>query len=173
MIWFTRENSGNQIKVFYFFPRANAWNLHSVGSGGTYLNSISLGTPTFTKRSGTLGTTTPVAFVDAPMPSDLYIWTQSAGLLKCTLYGYYLTGVQGVPTWTQFTKRQPNPLPVFSSVSINTYSSTLGVSRCDLSIQIGSIADKTLPTFGSGLTSLPGGLLWFEPGTKVKQLTST
>lgn len=172
-IWVSRENSGNQIKVITYFASANVWNIMSVGSGGTHLNSLSLGTPSFTKRTGSLvGTPTLTTFVDSSSSRDIYVWTQSAGLLKGTITAYYLTGVP-TATWTQHDKRMPSAIPVFSSEPMSTYSPTLAPSRCDLSVQIGSFAEKALPVYGAGLSATTGGIQWFEPGTKVKQITST
>ena len=171
-IWVSRENSGNQIKVITYFATANTWNIMSVGSGGTHLNSLSLGTP-YTKRTGSLvGTPTLTTFVDSSSSRDIYVWTQSVGLLKGTITAYYLTGVP-TATWTQYDKRMPSAIPVFSSNPMSTYSPNLAPSRCDISLQIASLAEKTLPIYGTGLSATTGGIQWFEPGTKVKQITST
>ena len=171
-IWVTRETSGNQIKLFMYFASTNTWNVMSVGFGGTHLNGINTGTPSYTKRTGSLvGIPTLTDFVDVVTTKDIFVWTPLAGLLRGSLTGY-LTGVTSA-TWTQFDKRQPAVFPIFSSTPMTTYSPLLGVSRNDLSIQVGSLAEKTLPVFGAGLTATVGGLYWFDSGTKVKQITST
>ena len=171
IIWVT--NAGSSTNLIMYFVTANIWSVMSVGSGGTYLPTLTLGTPSFTKRTGSLvATPTLSTFVAATTTQNIFIWTQSAGLLQGSLTGYYLTGISGA-VWTQFDQRQPPTLPIFSSTPMTTYSPTLGVSRCDLSIQIGSLAEKTLPIFGAGLTATTGGLQWFQPGTKVKQISST
>ena len=170
-IWATRDTTGNQVKIITYFASTNVWNVMSVGTGGTYLNTLNLGTPPFIKRTGSLlATPALTAFVDSSVAKDIFIWT-TVGLLKGTLTGYYLTGFSGA-TWSLYDKRQP-PTPIFSSVPLHTYSPSLASSRCDLSLQIGSFAEKTLPVFGTGLAATTGGLTWFEPGTKVKQVTST
>jgi hypothetical protein len=171
-IWVTREASGNQIKLIMYFASTNTWNVMAVGTGGTYLNGVNLGTPSFTKRTGSLvAVPTLTPYLGISTSKDIFIWTQSAGLLRGALTGY-LTGISSA-SWSQFDKRQPSNFSIFSSTPMTTYSPTLGVSRCDISVQVGSLAEKTLPTFGAGLTATTGGLLWFEPGTKVKQITST
>jgi hypothetical protein len=131
-----------------------------------------LGTPSFIKRTGSLvGVATLTAFADSIVTKDIFVWTQSAGLLKGSLTGYWNSGISGA-VWTQ-DKRQPSPLPLFSSTPMSTYSPTLGISRNDLSVQIGSLAEKTLPIFGAGLTETTGGLFWHDLGVKVKQISST
>jgi hypothetical protein len=171
-IWVTREASGNQIKLIMYFASTNTWNVMSVGTGGTYLNGVTLVTPSFTKRTGSLvAVPTLTPYLDISTTKYIFIWTPSAGLLRGSLTGY-LTGISSA-SWSQFDKRQPTNLPTFSSTPMTTYSPTLGVSRCDISVQIGSLAEKNLPIFGAGLTATTGGLMWFETGTKVKQITST
>ena len=163
-IWATRDTTGNQVKLISYFYRSNIWNVMSIGSGGTYLNTLLVGTPPFTKRTGSLVNVSRAG-------GDLFIWTALAGLLKGTITGT-TAGISSA-TWTQIDKRQPTALPLFSSVPANTYSPNLAVSRCDLSLQISSLAEKTLPIFGTGLSATSGGLQWFEQGTKVKQITAT
>jgi len=103
--------------------------------------------------------------------TDLYVWTQSGGLLKGNITAS--TAAVLAATWSQHDRRQPSTLPVFSSLPANTYSPTSAPSRCDLSMQIGSLAEKALPLFGVGVSDIAGGLYWFETGVKVKQITST
>ena len=173
IIWATREGSsaGNRLKLIIYSLTSGAWSVMSVGSGGTYLNTLVLGTPPFAKRTGSLlGTPTLTDYLGGVSSRDLFVWTP-VGLLKGTLTGTTL-GITSA-TWTQFDKRVPTATPTFSSTPMTTYSPTLGVSRCDLSIQIGSLAEKTLPLFGAGLFTTVGGVQWFDPGIKVKQITST
>jgi hypothetical protein len=171
IIWVSASIT-NQIKLIFYFIQGNLWQTMSVGSGGTYLPALSLGSPSFLKRTGSLAsipTLTP--FIAGITTSNIFVWTQSAGLLRGSLTGYYLTGIASA-VWTQ-DKKQPSPLPVFSSTPMSTYSPQLAVSRCDLSIQIASIAEKTLPIYGVGTSATTGSIQWFQPGTKVKQITST
>ena len=174
-IWSSRDSTGNQIRLFFYFVTANLWSVMPVGLGAaTYLNTLALGTPTFTHRTGTLLTEgLPTGFVTTAATANLFIWTQSAGLLKASISAQYLTGISSA-VWTQFDKRIPAvSLPIFSSHPVpTTYSPTLGVSRCDISVQIGSLAEKSLPIFSAGLSSTIGSLQWFDTGTKVKQLTT-
>jgi hypothetical protein len=172
LIWVSRDNTGNQIRVFFYFTSTNTWAVHSVGTGGTYLNGTALGTPSYTKRTGSsVSVPTLTDFIGIPSTKDIFVWTPSGGLLRGSLTGY-LTGITSA-TWTQFDKRPPSVFSVFSSTPMTTYSPTLGSSRNDLNIQIGSLAEKTLPVFGSGLSETVGGLYWFDLGTKVKQVSST
>lgn len=172
IIWVNAATS-NQVRLIFYFVKVNLWQVMSVGSGGTYLNALGLGTPSFTKRSGSLvGIPTVTDFTASISIKNIYIWTGAAGLLQGSLTGYYMTGIASA-SWSQFDKRQPSSIPVFSSTPMSTYSPTLGVSRCDLSVQIASLAEKTLPIFGAGFSATTGSIQWFEAGTKVKQITST
>lgn len=171
LLWTTRDSTGNQVKLLTYFVSANTWTTMSIGTGGTYLNTTNLGTPPFTKRTGSLiATPSLTSLVGGNVSKDIFIWT-TVGLLKGSLTGN-LSGFTAI-AWSLFDKRQPSATPVFSSVPMHTYSPLLAPSRCDLSVQIGSIAEKTLPTFGAGLSATVGGLTWFDTGTKVKQITST
>jgi hypothetical protein len=171
LLWATRDTTGNQVKLITYFVSANTWNVMSIGTGGTYLNTTNLGTPPFTKRTGSLiATPSLTPLTGGNVTKDIFVWT-TIGLLKGSLTGN-LAGFTTV-AWSLFNKRQPSATPIFSSVPMHTYSPSLASSRCDLSIQIGSFAEKTLPTFGAGLSATVGGLNWFETGTKVKQITST
>jgi hypothetical protein len=164
-IWTTRDTAGNQVKLIFYFYRSNLWSVMSIGSGGTYLPTLPLGTPSFTKRTGSLISLSPTD------NGAVFLWTASAGLLKGTLNGT-TAGISSA-SWSQWDKRQPASFPIFSTNPLNTYSPNVAVSRCDLSFQIASLAEKTLPIFGAGLSSTTCGIQWFEPGTKVKQITST
>ena len=174
VIWVSRQSSGNQIRVFFYFVSADLWQVMAVGSGGTYLSSVNLGNPPFIKRTGSMiGIPTLTEFVDDIVTKNIYVWTQSAGLLKGEITAHHQTGISG-STWVRYDRRQPSALPLFSSTPMSTYSPRLATSRCDLSIQIGSLAEKTLPLFGAGLSGIANsGLLWFETGTKVKQVSTS
>lgn len=172
-IWAAREGTNGQIRLLMYFYSTNTWSpVMSIGLTGSHLTGLDVGSPSFFKRTASLiSISTPTDYIDTVTSRDVYIWSSLGGLLKGTLTGY-LTGVTGA-LWSQHDKRKPTPLPMFPSSVNTTYSPVLGGSRCDISLQIGSFAEKTLPIFGVGLSETSGGLFWFEPGTKVKQITST
>jgi hypothetical protein len=167
VVWATRS-AANQIKIFTYFVSGNIWNVQSLGTGGTFLGSIPMGTPTFAARTGSLVSGSHLeVFGENTHSANLYLGTASGGLIKGARSAHYLTGYSGA-TWTRMDGRIT--LPAYSSNHKSTYTASLAPSRCDLSIQIGSLAEKTLPLFGAGVSG-GEGLQWFEPGTHVKNVS--
>jgi hypothetical protein len=169
LVWAT-QSGPNQVKVFTYFMTGDVWNVMSLGSGGTFLSSLPMGVPSFTHRSGSLLTGSHLAvFNESDHSAKLYVWTADGGLIIGNMSAHYITGYTTV-NWLQ--NGSLNELPVFSANPISTYSPIQAPSRCDLSIQIGSLAEETLPLYGAGVSSDGQGIQWTNPGVIVKQVDS-
>lgn len=165
-----------QLRFITYFATSASWSVMVIGTGGTYFNNnISL--PSFYRRTGSLVGINPLtSFADGlPIAKDVYVWTQTLGLVKGTLTGHQSTGFSPSASWAIYDKRQPALLPVFPSNLVSTAQALLGASRRDLSIQVYSNVDRSLPVLGATTCSTSAGLnglAWFEPGTRVKNIAN-
>jgi hypothetical protein len=168
IIWATL-GSVNQFRYIAYFIGYN-WRIHGVGTGGIYLSTTAMGQPSWNVRSGSLFSMSHLQtrFSDRYV-CKIYLWTQSAGLIE----GWHNLGADLPLTWSVFLYKLI--MPAFSNCPVSTYHSQVGESRRDLSVQVGSNIEPTLPVFGAFTTGSGqnlSGAFWFEPGTKVKNLTS-
>ena len=168
ILWATL-GSINQFRYIAYFIGGN-WRIHSVGTGGGYLPTTAMGQPPWNVRSGSLFSQSHLQtrFSDSSV-CKIYLWTQSAGLVE----GWHNLGPDQPLTWSIFYNKLI--MPAFSNCPVQTYHPQVGESRRDLSVQVGSNIETTLPVFGAFTTGSGqnlSGAFWFEPGTKVKNITS-
>jgi hypothetical protein len=177
VMWLATGATG-QMKLYTLFEGASSsptvWNLSVIGTGGTYLNTLAMGTPNVTSRSGSmLGRTFGDAYVGAStLVEDVFFWAPSQGLIRGVLSG----SISGFETqaWSVFTKRIFTDQAVFSNTPTNCYSAQVGVDRGgELSLQMASYAEPELPPHGVssfGTCSDYEGVTWYDTGTVVKNL---
>lgn len=157
----------NQFRYIAYFITLNAWKIYPVGNGAVYL-PINMGQPAWNVRSGSLFSQSHLN-TRYTTDSKVYLWTQSAGIIE----GFHNLGPNFPLTWSVYYSKLI--MPAFSNCPVSTYHSQVGESRRDLSVQVGSNIEKTLPVFGAFTTGSAQNLssvFWFEPGTKVKNITT-
>ena len=187
--WFTKS-SANKFDHFMVLEEAVAnaysqWIISDVGTGASggvnYLSTTALAGPSYTKRTGSHAARSHTAInLGGSSVTDTVYLSLSAGIIRGTLTGNYLSGITS-QVWDVMDKRSPtllygSSLPCFSSAPTSTYQEVLGSSRADVSLQIGSRIETALPCLGAASTGSPTdttGVLWFDPGIKVRQASPT
>lgn len=165
-----KPSTVGQIRVFSYFETSNTWAGSSIGTGGTYLNTTSLGSYTFNNR-----TASRAAMYLAT--NTLHIWTPS-GLLRGTFTGSII-GPFATQTWALISQKIPtasSAFPCFSASGDNSqvYSVRMGVDRAGHpSYQISSAVNTAAPLLAAASTenniSATGSIAWADTGVKVKQ----
>ena len=180
--WFAKSGSGSFIHFMALESSAYmTWDVATIGTGGSYLASTSIAAPSFTKRSGSSACCKQSAANSQGWSNvvDYVYLTTPNGTIQGALTGNGQTGLT-TQAWTILDKRAglgsalTANLPCYSSAPTSTYQDILGFSRSDISIQIGSRIEPTLPLVAAVSTGVSDtGVLWYDSGIKVRQASST